>query len=131
MLPNVLSQFFFSPIDLKIDPVNVTSSTPKATSVGLSWKPLDSHKLGETVLEYRIEIFDLLRGERFNYTVNSSTNVKLDFLRPFTNYQFKVFGSTKSWEGNITDTISVKTQEDGRRLHFIPKNFTLHSVPWD
>ena len=105
---------FFSPTDIIIDPVYITSSTLNATSVGLSWKPPDSHKLGEKVLEYRVEIFDLLRGERFNYTVNSSTNVKLDVLKPFTNYQFKVFGSTKSWAGNITDMISVKTQEDGK-----------------
>jgi len=61
-----------------------------------------------------VEIFDLLRGERFNYTVNSSmTNANLDFLRPFTPYKIKVFGITTSWEGNITDTIGLKTQEDG------------------
>ena len=57
----------------------------------------------------------MLRGERFNYTVNSSmTDVKLDILRPFTPYEFRVFGITSSWEGSITDTIGVKTQEDGR-----------------
>ena len=66
------------------------------------------------MLEYRVEIFDLLRGERFNYTVNSSmTDVDLDFLKPFTRYEFKVFGITSSWEGNITDVIDLKTEEDG------------------
>ena len=71
--------------------------------------------LGEAVSKYRLEIIDLLRGTSFNYTVNSSkTNVELDFLKPFTSYEFKVFGSTSSWEGNITDTIMLKTQEDGR-----------------
>ena len=105
-----LTVFF---IDLKIDPVNITNTVPSSTSVGLSWQPPDRYKLGEDVSVYRVEIVDLLRGERFNYTVNSS-NVELDFLKPFTNYEFKVFGSTSSWEGNITDTISLQTKEDGR-----------------
>ena len=82
--------------------------------MGLSWQPLDPYKFGQSVSQYRIEIVDLLRGERFNYTVNSSTNAELNFLKPFTRYEFKVFGSTSSWEGNITDIISLKTQEDGR-----------------
>ena len=69
------------------------------------------------MLEYRVEIFDLLRGERFNYTVNSSmTDVDLDILKPFTPYELKVFGITSSWEGNITDAIGLKTEEDGRLL---------------
>ena len=76
---------------------------------------LDPYKFGEAVAEYRVEIVDLLRGERFNYTVNSAvTNVELDFLKPFTNYEFTVFGSTSYWEGNITNTISLKTKEDGK-----------------
>ena len=106
----------FSPflLDFKVDSINITSSVPSATGVGLKWKPLDSYKLGEPVLEYRVEIFDSLRGERFNYTVNSSmTDVDLNILKPFTRYEFKVFGMTSSWEGNITDTIDLKTQEDG------------------
>ena len=62
-----------------------------------------------------MEIFDLLRGERFNYTVNSSmSGANLDILKPFTPYGFKVYGFTSSWEGNITDIISLKTHEDGR-----------------
>ena len=100
--------------DLKVDPVNITNTVPSSTSVGLTWQPPDPYKLGEAVSEYRVEIYDLLRGERFNYTVNSSsTNAELNFLKPFTRYEFKVFGSTSSWQGNITDTISLKTQEDG------------------
>lgn len=94
--------------------MNVTSSSTNATSVSLSWQPLDPLKFGGSVSHYRVEIVDLLRGERFNYTINSSTNAELDFLKPFTPYEFKVFGSTGSWEGNITDIISLKTQEDGR-----------------
>ena len=60
---------------------------------------------------------DLLRGERINVTVNpSSTSIQLDILKPFTSYEFKVYGSTSSREGNITDTISLKTEEDGRLI---------------
>ena len=77
--------------------------------------PPNTDKLGEHLSGYRVEIFDSLRGKRFNYTVNSSmTSADLDFLKPFTRYEFKVFGFTSSWEGNITDIISLKTQEDGR-----------------
>ena len=105
--------YFF--LDFKLEPVNITSSVPSSTGVGLQWKPLDPYKLGEPVLEYRVEIFDLLRGERFNYTVNSSmTDVNLNILKPFTPYKFKVFGISSSWEGNITNTIELKTQEDGK-----------------
>ena len=108
------STFFLFLLDFTTDPVNITSSAPTSTGVGLSWEPLDPFKLGEPVLEYRVEIFDLLRGERFNYTVNSSmTDVDLDILKPFTPYEFKVFGITSSWEGNITDVIDLKTEEDG------------------
>ena len=66
------------------------------------------------MLEYRVEIVDLLRGERFNYTVNSSTtDLDVDILKPFTRYELKVFGITSSWEGNVTNVIDLKTQEDG------------------
>ena len=74
-------------------PVNATSSAITATTVGLNWPLLDWQMLGETVSNYQIEITDLFEGERFNYTV-------------------KVFGSTEFWTGNITDTISLTTQED-------------------
>ena len=75
----------------------------------------DSYKLGEAVHQYRVEVVDLLRRERINVTVNSSsTTVQLDFLKLFTSYEFKVYCSTSSWEGNITDTISLKTEEDGK-----------------
>lgn len=71
--------------------------------------------MGEHVKSYVIEIVDLLRGESFNYTVNSSmTSADLNILKPYTPYEFKVYGVTSSWEGNITDVISIKTQEDGR-----------------
>lgn len=106
--------FFSLNLDVELSPVNATSSAITATTVRLNWPPLDSRTLGETVSNYQIEITDLLRGERFNYTVNSSTNVQLDFLKPFTRYEFKVFGSTEFWSGNITDTISLTTQEDGK-----------------
>ena len=102
---------------MKIDPVNITGDFRNSTSIGLSWVAPDSFKLGEVVSEYRVEIVDLLRGERINVTVNpSSTSIQLDFLKPFTRYEFKVYGSTSSWEGNITDTISLKTEEDGRLI---------------
>ncbi|KAL9958573.1 hypothetical protein ACROYT_G035603 [Oculina patagonica] len=118
------AEFYTCEYDFTIDPVNITTSVPSATGVGLSWKPLDPYKLGEPVLEYRMEIFDLLRGERFNYTVNSSiTDVDLDILKPFTPYEFKVFGITSSWEGNITDVMDLKTQEDAPSEP--PRNFTL------
>ncbi|XP_078344750.1 uncharacterized protein LOC144630294 [Oculina patagonica] len=118
------AEFYTCEYDFTIDPVNITSSVPSATGVGLSWKPLDPYKLGEPVLEYRVEIFDLLRGERFNYTVNSSmTDVDLDILKPFTPYEFKVFGISTSWEGNITDVMDLKTQEDAPSEP--PRNFTL------
>ena len=75
----------------------------------------DSYKLGEAEYQYRVEVVDLLRGERINVTVNSSsTRIQLHFLKPFTSYEFKVYCSTSSWEGNITDTISLKTEEDGK-----------------
>ena len=75
----------------------------------------DSYKLGEAVYQYRVEVVDLLRRERINVTVNSSsTRIQLDFLKPFTSYEFKVYCSTSSWERNITDTISLKTGEDGK-----------------
>ena len=102
---------------MKIDPVNITGDFRNSTSIGLSWVAPDSFKLGEVVSEYQVEIVDLLRGERINVTVNpSSTSIQLDFLKPFTSYEFKVYGSTSSWEGNITDTISLKTEEDGRLI---------------
>ena len=75
----------------------------------------DSYKLGEAVYQYRVEVVDLLRRERINVSVNSpSTSVQLDFLKPFTSYEFKVYCSMSSWERNITDTISLKTGEDGK-----------------
>ena len=75
----------------------------------------DPYKLGEVVSEYRVEVVDLLRRERIIVTVNSSsTSIQLDFLKPFTSYEFKLYSSTSSWEGNITDTISLKTEEDGK-----------------
>ena len=75
----------------------------------------DSYKLVEAVYQYRVEVVDLLRQERIDVTVNSSsTSVQLDFLKPFTSYEFKVYCSTSSWEGNITNTISLKTEEDGK-----------------
>ena len=111
---NAIIVFFFF-LDFKLEPVNITSSVPSSTGVRLQWKPLDPYKLGEPVLGYRIEICDLLRGECFNYTVNSSmTDANLNILKPFTPYKIKVFGVTSSWEGNITDTMGLKTQEDGR-----------------
>ena len=108
-------KFFCSFSDVTIEPVNITSSVPSSTGVGLQWVPPNTDKLGEHLSGYRVEIFDSLRGKRFNYTVNSSmTSADLNILKPFTRYEFKVFGFTSSWEGNITDIISVKTQEDGR-----------------
>lgn len=101
--------------DVNVERVNLTSSVPSSTGVGLQWSPPDTEKLGEPLSGYRVEIFDLLRGERFNYTVNSSmSGANLDILKPFTPYEFKVYGFTSSWEGNITDIISLKTHEDGR-----------------
>lgn len=114
--PSFLSLIqLYSFLDFKLEPVNITSSEPSSTGVGLQWKPLDQYKTGEPVLEYRVEIFDLLRRECFNYTVNSTmTDVNLNILKPFTPYKIRVFGITNSWEGNITDTIGLQTQEDGR-----------------
>lgn len=114
--PSFLSLIqLYSFLDFKLEPVNITSSEPSSTGVGLQWKPLDQYKIGEPVLEYRVEIFDLLRRECFNYTVNSTmTDVNLNILKPFTPYKIRVFGITNSWEGNITDTIGLQTQEDGR-----------------
>ena len=97
-----------------MDPVNVTNITASSSSVGLSWKPPDTNELMEPIAEYRLEVVDLLRGVRRNLTFNSSTtNVNLGFLKPFTSYEFQIFGSTSTWQGKITDTISVTTQEDG------------------
>ena len=108
----LINLFLFFPLEFTLDPVNTTSSMQNSTSIGLSWVPPDPYKLGEAISEYQVEVVDLLRGESINVTVNSSS-LQLDFLKPFTNYEFKVFGSTSSWAGNLTDTISLKTQEDG------------------
>ena len=86
--------------------------------------PPDPYKLGEAISEYQVQVVDLLRGESINVTVNSS-NLQLDFLKPFTSYEFKVFGSTSSWAGNLTDTISLKTQEDGRWSEINKVTFNL------
>lgn len=103
------------PLEITLEKVNITSSVASSTGVGLQWKPPDTLKLGEHVKSYVIEIVDLLRGESFNYTVNSSmTSADLNILKPYTPYEFKVYGVTSSWEGNITDVINIKTQEDGR-----------------
>lgn len=62
-----------------------------------------------------MEIFDLLRGECFNYIVNLfMLGVNLDILKLFILYEFKVYGFISFWEGNIIDIISLKMYEDGR-----------------
>lgn len=116
---------------LLVDPVNVTNITASSSSVGLSWKPPDTNELMEPIAEYRLEVVDLLRGVRRNLTFNSSTtNVNLGFLKPFTSYEFQVFGSTSTWQGKITDTISVTTQEDAPSQP--PRNFTFQrSTSWE
>ncbi|XP_022790788.1 protein sidekick-2-like, partial [Stylophora pistillata] len=118
------AEFYTCQNDVIIERVNLTSSVPSSTGVGLHWTPPDTVKLGEPLSGYRVEIFDLLRGKRFSYTVNSSmSGANLDILKPYTPYEFKVYGFTSSWEGNITNIISLKTKEDAPSQP--PRNLTL------
>lgn len=72
-----------------MDFVNVINIIVSLLSVGLFWKLLDINELMELIVEYCLEVVDILRGVWCNFIFNFfMINVNLGFLKLFMSYEF-------------------------------------------
>ena len=66
-------------------------------------------------LGYKVIVYDSLREESHNYTVNASVHeMNFENLFPYTSYEIRIQAFTIKGEGNTSTVLAIRTEEDGK-----------------
>ena len=110
----VLSRFLFRFLPAPA-PSNVVVTKVESTSITVQWDEITSGLQG--ILQgYRVRhsMTNPLDTERVTAVGNSSHELKIDGLHPYTNYTIQVSGYIDRESGNWSSPITVLTDEAGK-----------------
>jgi receptor-type tyrosine-protein phosphatase Q len=91
-------------------PVNFTGLSLSSTSISLSWSPPPLEHRNGIIRSYAINSTELETNNTFSYT-SVSTNLRINSLHPYYQYQFIVTAVTIG-SGPPSSSITVRTKED-------------------
>ena len=98
-------------------PANVQGHNTSSTSIWVDWDAVPIADQNGIILTYTVKYRALPGGIPQTAVINaSSTHVTLKGLKKYTNYSIFVFASTAKGDGNVSDPITVTTDEDSKLL---------------
>ena len=95
-------------------PSNVTQIAIESFSFTIKWDKITG-SAASVLIGYRVRYY-LSSNSSFlqtNSTGNTSDEIKIDSLRPYSNYTIEVSGYTSSGNGNWSAPLTVRTKEAG------------------
>lgn len=97
-------------------PPNVTAFNTSSTSINVTWQPIPSDHVNGILLKYHIKYWrrDKTNDNVSMVTVGSSTlYAELKGLGKYKEYFVQVAGSTVAGLGNFSESVFVRTEQDG------------------
>ena len=96
-------------------PSNVKLSILSSTSIMVEWGYVPSADQNGIILSYTVTYWALPGGSLQIKLVNApTTKATLTGLNELTNYSVTVFASTVKGDGNVSESLTIRTNEDGR-----------------
>ena len=107
--------FLFSPQNLTPLPSNVKLSIRSSTSIMVEWGYVPPADQNGIILSYTITYLALPGGSPQIKLVNApTTKATLTGLNELTNYSVTVFASTVKGDGNVSEPLTIRIDEDSR-----------------
>lgn len=107
--------FLFSPQNLTPLPSNVKLSIRSSTSIMVEWGYVPAADQNGIILSYTITYLALPGGSPQIKLVNApTTKATLTGLNELTNYSVTVFASTVKGDGNVSEPLTIRIDEDSR-----------------
>ena len=91
-----------------------------STSILLQWYKVISNHQNGVILGYRIDYRLNSRNESWHVIrvqERETLHLAVKNLKMYTKYLFRISAFTKKGEGNISESVLVSTDEDGKSLH--------------
>lgn len=105
--------FLFSTVPDQAPVINKAESN-SSTSIDLEWTQVTDH---EPVLGYVIvykEINEKFHVDAMKAVAPTPLEAVLEDLKKFTNYTIRVYAFTSNGNGESSEAVSLRTQEDGK-----------------
>ena len=113
--------YFYSPAPSA--PLNVTAHNLSSTSIMVTWQPPMTPN--GIVRFYRVEYTRTPEFSGSGSINTTSTSVVITMLDNFTTYEVQVFATTIT-EGDGSDVVIVRTNENSKFLHYLVFICTLY-----
>ena len=105
----------FIVIEPSAPPVNVQGHNTSSTSIRVDWDTVPVADQNGIILTYTVTYMAFPGGIPMTAVVSApTTHVTLSSLEEYTNYSILVFASTVKGDGNASDAIIVRTDEDSK-----------------
>ena len=105
----------FIVIEPSAPPVNVQGHNTSSTSIRVDWDTVPVAAQNGIILTYTVKHMAFPGGIPMTAVVSApTTHVTLSSLEEYTNYSILVFASTVKGDGNASDAIIVRTDEDSK-----------------
>lgn len=104
-------------------PVNIAGTNLSSTSLRLHWEAVPYEHANGLILGYILELVkthiiykDILNTSSYNITIHGETTLNRVFtsLEMFTDYTYRILAFTSKGNGNFSEPITVRTDEDGK-----------------
>ena len=96
-------------------PSNVKLSIRSSTSIVVEWGYVPSADQNGIILSYTVTYWALPGGSlQIKLVKAPTTKTTLTGLNKLTNYSVTVFASTVKGDGNVSEPLTIRTDEDGR-----------------
>ena len=111
-----------------LPPSKVTAHNTSSTSLQMTWGEVPKGFIHGILRGYRV--FHRRTDDEESYYLNSTTEpteLKLHItgLKKFTEYSVKVLAFTMKGDGEVSNNISVMTDEDGKIQVHLSSNYTM------
>lgn len=91
----------------------------------VTWLPVPDGHVHGVLRGYRL-LFKKEQGTFYKNMTTVNQSLELTGLEKFTNYSVKVLAFTRIGDGNVSDPVTVSTDQDGKSLSRATKLVTLH-----
>ena len=105
--------FFYYYLEPNAPPSNIQGHITSSTSILVQWGDVPATDQNGIILRYTVTYTALPGGiERTKVVDAPTTQANLTGLNEYTNYSITVFASTVKGDGNVSEPITVITDED-------------------
>jgi len=93
----------------------VEAGSSSSKTLSLNWDAIPRGTENGILKGYRIALFDTLRSITLErYAPPDASQIEIQDLRPYTEYQIQIIAYNDAGSGNASITVDIRTDQDGK-----------------